>query len=81
MYGQRIEILEDAFLNETFDDAPPFQIYTSSFAHFQERGFQLVNNMLLCIVWFPHAVTILFGPSLFLLEWFGLFVIHRTSGY
>lgn len=77
MYAPRIQVLEEAFLNDAFDSVAPFQVYTSWFAHLQENGFQLVRNMLLGLVAFPHAVTLLFGIGLFVLEVLGWIAVPR----
>ena len=79
MYAPRIKLLEEAFRNDEFEGLAPFQVYSSWFTHLQDNGFQLVRNMFLGLVAFPHAVTVITGLSLFLVEALGGLTIPRKS--
>lgn len=78
MYGPRIAELEEAFRTESFNELAPLQIYTSWYETFSNSGFQVLAHLRLGIVCFPHAVTLVAGLTLFLLEAFGIVNIERT---
>lgn len=71
MNGPRIELIEEAFRTEQFDDVAPFQIYSSWWANFKTNGLQVPRNMFLGLIAFPHAITLVVGFGLFVVETLG----------
>ena len=69
-YGERIETLEEGFRSGDIDKIKPFQIYASWFEAFQREGYGTVitRNMRLALVFFPHIVSVIAGPFIFLLN-------------
>jgi hypothetical protein len=69
-YEDRIELLEEAFRSEDFDAIHPLQIYTAWFEVFQKTGYlkAVGRNMKLLLVFFPHIVTVVAGPTIYLLN-------------
>ena len=76
-YSPRIELLEEAFREDKFDDVAPLQIGTSWYEAFEEKGFQILSTFRLGIVCFPHIVTLIVGVLLYLLETFHAITILR----
>jgi len=76
-YSPRIVQLEAVFRNEEFDKVDPFQVYESWFKSFEESGYQIANTFKMAIVGFPHAITLVIGIVLFLLESLGVFTLVR----
>ncbi len=74
MYVPRIQELEEAFRKESFDNLAPFQIYASWFEVFDKQGFDFFGNLRLPIVLFPHALTVVIGVMLFLLQKLGVHI-------
>ena len=77
MYAPRIQELEKAFANDSFDGIAPLQVYTSWFSQFHNHGLGIFSNVRLGIVAFPHFVTVIAGISLFVLQAFGF--IHLPA--
>jgi hypothetical protein len=71
MNGPRIELIEEAFRTEQFDDVAPFQIYSSWWANFKTNGLQVPRSMFLGLIAFPHAITLVVGFDLFVVETLG----------
>lgn len=69
-YADRIELLEEAFRSEHFEGIHPLQIYTAWFEAFQKTGYfkAVGRNMKLVLVFFPHIVAVVAGPTIFLLN-------------
>lgn len=77
LYGPRIALIEQAFREDSFDGVAPFQVYSSWSAGLRHDGLHLTRNMLLGIVVFPHAVTLVAGLALFAGEALGIFSLPR----
>lgn len=76
-YSPRIAQLERAFREDKFDDIAPLQIGISWYTAFQKNGLQLLTTFRMGIVCFPHAVTLIVGVLLYVLEIFHVFTISR----
>jgi hypothetical protein len=71
MYEPRIQLLEEAFRSDDVKPPAPFQIYRAWDDEYQANGLQLWRNMRLPLVMFPHAVTLVTGILLFLIDAMG----------
>jgi hypothetical protein len=75
-YASRILVLEQAFRKGQIESIEPLQIYTAWDKEFQDSGYAVLGNMRLPLVFFPHIVSILAGPALFLLNMHFHFQTH-----
>jgi hypothetical protein len=76
-YSPRIELLEEAFRDDKFDDVAPLQIGTSWYEAFEKKGFQILSTFKSGIVCFPHVVTLIAGILLYSLETLHVITISR----
>src|SRR5262245_53223555 len=77
MYRPRIALLERTFLTGQTEEVAPFQIQSSWGAAFRRKRFEVVPNMFLGLILFPHALTIVAGIGLFVAETLGWMVLPR----
>jgi hypothetical protein len=75
-YSPRILALEEAFRSGDLERVQPLQIYTAWNRSFQSSGYAVLGNMRLPLVFFPHLVSILAGPALFILNMYFPFQTH-----
>jgi hypothetical protein len=69
-YADRIEILEEGFRSGDIEKIKPFQTYTSWGEAFQRETYMTVikGNMGLPLIFFPHIVSVIVGPAIFILN-------------
>jgi hypothetical protein len=76
-YAPRIALLEEAFRSGNLESIEPLQIYTSWFNSYRSNRSKFRGRLSMAIVWFPHIIPVIAGPTLFFLEQAGVFTIVR----
>ena len=76
-YSPRIVIFEEAFRSGNLENIEPLQIYTSWFRAHRSNKLKFLRSIGMTIVWFPHIIPVIAGPTLFFLEQSGVFTIAR----